>query len=376
MKNCIRFCNSWWLAALCASLVAPLGTRGATVGVNIINFSYQPSSVDINVGDTVTWTQKDTSQHTSTSDTSLWSSPLLSVNQTFSHTFDTSGSFPYHCTVHPFMTASVSVQGTAVNQPPTVSITTPANGATLTDTNVTIQATASDPDGTIAHVEFFEGRTSLGTATSAPYQITVPLGLGTHNLTAQATDNQGATTSSSVVTITIVAPTNTPPTVSITSPSDGATFTAPASISLQANASDADGTISKVEFFAGNTSLGSATSSPFTVTWTNVAAGTYTVTARATDNLGASTVSNPVHITVNAATVAAPTLSGMTKTPDNKFHFTVQGTAGHTYLVQASSDLQNWNTIQTIPASTDTFTVTDTPPADATLRFYRVQLQQ
>ena len=60
---------------------------------------------------------------------------------------------------------------------------------------------------------------------------------------------------------------------------------------------------------------------------------------------------------------------------DGEFQFTVQGTAGHTYLVQASSDLQNWNTIQTVPAPTDTFTVTDAPTADITLRFYRLQLQ-
>src|SRR5205807_10253554 len=81
--------------------------------------------------------------------------------------------------------------------------------------------------------------------------------------------------------------TNNPPTVSITSPANNASFNAPASITLSANASDTDGTISKVEFFNGSQSIGFATSSPYNVTWSNVAAGTYTITAKATDNSNA-----------------------------------------------------------------------------------------
>jgi plastocyanin len=281
-KYLFRWKNLCSVLAVCATFVAPLGAFGADVGVNIVNFSFQPASVDVQSGDTVTWTQKDTTRHTSTSDSGLWDSPLLSVTQTFSRTFDAAGTFPYHCTPHTFMTGSVNVQGAPANQPPTISIQSPANDAT---------------------------------------------------------------------------------------------FTAPATLSLQANASDSDGSVSSVEFFAGNTSLGTAGSSPFTVAWNNVAAGSYTLTARATDNTGASTISDPVHITVNPATVTAPTLSAPTKTEDGKFQFTVQGTAGRTYVVQVSGDFLNWDVAQTLAAPSDTFTVTDTPPANLALRYYRVQVQ-
>jgi RHS repeat-associated protein len=92
---------------------------------------------------------------------------------------------------------------------------------------------------------------------------------------------------------------NTPPTVSITSPASGATFAAPASITLTASAADSDGTVSKVEFFYGGTNLiATVTSPPYTFNWTNVAAGSYTLTAKATDNLTAATTSSPVNITV------------------------------------------------------------------------------
>jgi RHS repeat-associated protein len=107
------------------------------------------------------------------------------------------------------------------------------------------------------------------------------------------------TTSSSPPQLVITL--NEAPTVALTSPANGATFTAPATIPLAATAADADGTIAKVEFFHGGTNLiATVTSAPYTFNWTNVAAASYTLTARATDNLGAVTTSAPVNITVNA----------------------------------------------------------------------------
>lgn len=102
---------------------------------------------------------------------------------------------------------------------------------------------------------------------------------------------------------------NTPPSVSISSPANGATFTAPANIAVTANATDSDGSVAQVDFYAGNTLLGSDTTAPFSVTWASVAAGSYALTAAATDNLGATTTSAAVNITVNPpppATPAAP----------------------------------------------------------------------
>jgi N-acetylneuraminic acid mutarotase/regulation of enolase protein 1 (concanavalin A-like superfamily) len=98
---------------------------------------------------------------------------------------------------------------------------------------------------------------------------------------------------------------NTPPTVTLTSPANATTYTAPASVSLGASASDSDGTLASVEFFANGVSIARLTAPPYTATWTSVPAGSYTVSATATDNAGASTTSAPASITV--ATPTTPT---------------------------------------------------------------------
>jgi len=84
---------------------------------------------------------------------------------------------------------------------------------------------------------------------------------------------------------------NNPPAVSLTSPTDQATFSASQNISLSANASDVDGSVSRVDFFASGFLVGSSTAAPYQITWTNVAAGNYVLTARATDNIGNTTTS-------------------------------------------------------------------------------------
>jgi RHS repeat-associated protein len=95
---------------------------------------------------------------------------------------------------------------------------------------------------------------------------------------------------------------NVPPTVSLTSPANGATFTAPASITLTATAADSDGTIQKVEFFHGGTNLiGTLTAPPYTIQWTGVPQGAYALTAVATDNGTATTTSTAVNVTVGPA---------------------------------------------------------------------------
>lgn len=90
------------------------------------------------------------------------------------------------------------------------------------------------------------------------------------------------------------------PVVEITNPKSTATITAPASFVIVANASDADGSITKVEFYNGTTLLGSDVSSPYGFFWQNVEAGTYTLTAKATDDAGA-TASSTVTITIQPA---------------------------------------------------------------------------
>ncbi|PYV39521.1 MAG: hypothetical protein DMG06_22945, partial [Acidobacteria bacterium] len=103
------------------------------------------------------------------------------------------------------------------------------------------------------------------------------------------------------------SPANNPPTVNLTSPTQGATFTAPATITLTASASDSDGSVSKVDFYQGTVLLGTDTSSPYSLTWNNVSAGTYSLTAKATDNLGATSTSSSASITVGSGGVSLPT---------------------------------------------------------------------
>lgn len=93
---------------------------------------------------------------------------------------------------------------------------------------------------------------------------------------------------------------NNAPTAQITSPANGATFAAPANIPISATASDSDGTVAKVDFFQGATLLASDTTPPYSFSWTNVPAGTYSLRAVATDNLGATGSSPAVSITARA----------------------------------------------------------------------------
>src|SRR5262245_32549461 len=92
----------------------------------------------------------------------------------------------------------------------------------------------------------------------------------------------------------------TPPTVTLTSPFNNANFIAGATIRLSANASDSDGSVSKVEFYQGAVKLGTVTSSPYNYDWLNVPAGSYVLTAVATDNNSEVTTSAAINISVLA----------------------------------------------------------------------------
>ena len=94
---------------------------------------------------------------------------------------------------------------------------------------------------------------------------------------------------------------NLPPSVNITAPADGAAFTEPANISITATATDPDGNVTQVDFYEGSNLIGSATSSPYSVTWNGASAGSYTLTAVATDDQGATTTSAGIGLTVNAS---------------------------------------------------------------------------
>jgi hypothetical protein len=214
-----------------------------------------------------------------------------------------------------------SLQGTlgAPNALPTVSITSPATGTGfITGSTVNIAATAADAGGSITGVEFFAGSTSLGTDNTAPYTATYTAAtIGTFNLTAVATDNEGATTTSSIVVINVQN--NPAPNVAITAPTAGASFVTGDVVNITATATD-NGSVTGVEFFVGTTSIGTDNTAPYTATYTTATTGTFSLTAVATDNLGLSATSAGVSITVvnnlpPTATLTAPVVTSLFTAP-------------------------------------------------------------
>jgi uncharacterized protein YqfB (UPF0267 family) len=205
--------------------------------------------------------------------------------------------------------AAVAISVYTPNVAPTVSITSPvANASLAAPASVTISAAAADANGTINKVSFYNGSNLLGTDSTSPYSFTWNnVAAGNYTITVKATDNNSVTTTSAAVVISVYMPGGAP-SVSITSPVANVTFAAPGSVTISASAADTDGTIKKVEFYNRDTLLGTDTVSPYTYTWNNVAAGSYIITAKATDNSSLVTVSAPVNISVYAANIA-PTVS-------------------------------------------------------------------
>jgi hypothetical protein len=211
------------------------------------------------------------------------------------------------------MRVPVSLATAADTTPPTVSVTAPADGATVSGL-VTLTATASDNVG-VAGVQFLVNGGPVGAEdTGSPYSLsalTTAANNGTYLVTARARDTAGNTTTSVPVTIIVD---NTAPTVSLTAPADGATVSG--LVTLTATASD-NVAVAGVQFLANGVPVGAEdTGSPYSLSAPTTAAnnGTYTLTAVARDAAGNTTTSAPVTITVNtppAVTVVGNlTLSG------------------------------------------------------------------
>jgi hypothetical protein len=160
---------------------------------------------------------------------------------------------------------------------------------------------------------------------------------------------------------------NNPPLVTLVSPTDGAVFTAPTNILLSANASDLDGSISKVEFFQGASKLGETNNVPYQFTWTNVPAGFYSLTAKATDDSGATTVSAAAAITVTSPDVSASYNAGQ---------LTISwATAAGSYTVEVTDSLSlpvNWTVAPETPVVNGQQT-TVTISVGAGNKFYRLR---
>jgi beta-glucanase (GH16 family) len=196
------------------------------------------------------------------------------------------------------------VPGTPDTQAPTVSLTAPTAGSTVSGSSVALSANASDNVG-VSGVQFKVDGSNVGSQdTTSPYSVTwnsTGVANGSHTITAVASDAAGNSTTSSSVSVTVSnAPDTTPPTVSLTAPTTGSTVSG-ASVAVAANAADNVG-VAGVQFKLDGSNLQAEdTTSPYSINWDSTAAsnGTHTLTAIARDGAGNSTTSAAVSVTLN-----------------------------------------------------------------------------
>ena len=208
-----------------------------------------------------------------------------------------------------------------VNSPPLIDISSPTKSTTfIAPATVTIDASASDRDGKVVRVEFYNGTTRLGERTSEPWSFTwKEVNEGSYSITAAATDNLGARTVSSAVRIVVekaVSAVNLAPSIAIVSPINNVSLEAPTKVTLTVDASDPDGSITKVEFMAGGVKIGESSVYPFSFTFQCDTAGVYEITAVAWDNLNATTTSAPVTISFSLKR-ELPDLANLYPSPNN-----------------------------------------------------------
>jgi hypothetical protein len=256
------------------------------------------------------------------------------------------------------------------NSPPIIALTSPPSGSWVSFGGVLrLKASASDPDGSIVAVRFYQGTNPLGTVSEAPYNLAVRNHFrlpGYYDLTAAATDNQGASSTSAPVTI-FVFQDPIPPRVSITEPKDGDVFLAPATIAVTAAVVVYDGSENPVRFFSGTNFIGSASGPPYTLVTSNLPPGQHRFTARYTDGAGNSGTSPEVRILLSPLALANPG-----RLSDGAFHFTVTGlSTGRNFVVQAANPSLLWAAIATNFASSNMVLFIDNSITNTQTRFYR-----
>ena len=181
--------------------------------------------------------------------------------------------------------------------PPTISLTSPADNTAFTlPAAITISADASELNGAIQSVSFFANDMVLGRVTNSPYSLvwTNPH-TGTFALFARAVDSFGRSTLSTPVHIKV---SELKPSVKFLSPTNGSSFSAKSDITLEADASEPGGTVQSVSFYANGHVLGVVSNAPYSMVWTNVPTGWYSLLAVAADASNHRAYSSPVGIRV------------------------------------------------------------------------------
>src|SRR5207249_331651 len=177
--------------------------------------------------------------------------------------------------------------------------------------------------GTYRPTDFETGDIFPSPAPAGPYGTALsafdgpdPSGTWSLYVLADEAGDSGSISGGSTLSITYATTSN--PVIALSSPANGATFTAPATINLAASVTPNGHTITKVQFYSGTTLLGEDTTAPYAFAWSNVAAGSYTLTARAVYDAGSTVASAPVNTIVqgispttdpaNAALISIPAI--------------------------------------------------------------------
>ncbi|WP_161961561.1 MULTISPECIES: RHS repeat domain-containing protein [Xanthomonas] len=126
---------------------------------------------------------------------------------------------------------------------------------------------------------------------------------GTHQFSARATSNLGGTATTPTTAVTVVAAGEKPPSIALNA-ATGAPFFSPATVGLSANASDSDGNVTQVDYFANGAAIGSSGTAPYAIAWTGAPVGNHSITARATDNNGKQATSAPLMVNVEQSVIA------------------------------------------------------------------------
>jgi hypothetical protein len=166
---------------------------------------------------------------------------------------------------------------------------------------------------------------------------------------------------------------NVPPTVAVTSPIDGATFAAPWTGTIQATTSDPDDTVSKVDFFADETLLGTVSNPQSNLSFPviNLGAGAYVLKAVATDSRGASNSSSGV--SVNILEPSPIVVSEAQRPSATSFQFSYSADPGLSYVVQRAQELPNWTPLRTNTATGSSVIFLD-DNATNDFNFYSIKL--
>ncbi|MBN2508107.1 MAG: lamin tail domain-containing protein [Verrucomicrobia bacterium] len=192
------------------------------------------------------------------------------------------------------------------NEPPQVALTAPAPGASFLAGPVTLSATASDADGTVARVEFYADQVKVGEAAAEPYTVQwTPPAPGRHVVYAMAVDDVGGRRVSASVAITVYDAVGTP-FVALTSPPDGLSGQGPTNLLVAATATAYYG-VAHVQFLANGTLIGTDDTAPYEFVW-SAFFGTSAVAAVAFDVHGVSATSAvaTIHLTIPPTNTVAP----------------------------------------------------------------------